>query len=722
MKQHPTMKYWMALVIFALILAGCQSPDAGYDSPVAPIEETQFIDSPPLNWSISRLDSPAFFRQLGRGYLRLRAPGAPCTAYGDDHLYYSCFDGENWSFETVDGDFGVGVFASLAIDADGWAHIAYYDQVNGRLKYARQGADGWTLQVVAEADADTDRTLPFFGNGGAPFIALDADQAPHISFYDYDQRMLEFASLHGEEWVFEVIDSTPGAGVNSSLAFDSAGGAHVAYFEAESEVLKYAWQDEDGWQTAIVDDDGQVGKFASIAVDSKNYAHIAYYDIGKTRLKYAAAPAKQKIFTIRTLTDLDNTGEFASLALDSRDQPHIAYYRDVEGSHVYYIRKEKGKWIDEKVSTGERDLVGLGTTIALDSNDRPYFAYRHSSENQLRVKLRSAEGEYETQVVFQSTRVGEMTSLAVDSQDRVHLIYENDSQDELRYALKEDGQWQFSLVEQSIDTGVHPSLKLTDSDLPHATFWGLPSIKYARQTAEGDWLVDWVEVHDNGDWTGWYTSLALGEDDIPHVSYYDWLQYDLKYATIKNNRWETKVVDRLGDVGGYTSIVLDDSDQPLIAYYDFTDLDLKLAWQIGKRWHTRTLDDVGVVELYPSLARTADGQIYLSYISDNGNSLRVAHLDGQQWTIETIDRGGYYFKATSLALDSKGRPHVVYYDGKHKVLRYAYQTGAGWAVSSVNAEGNYGMGASLGLDSEDRPHISFQDVIDQDLMYATTAE
>ena len=722
MKQHPTMKYWMALVIFALLLASCQSTDAGYDSPVVRVPETQFVETPRLNWSISRLDAPAYFKQLGRGYLRLRAPGEPCVAYGNDHLYYSCFDGESWSQETVDKAFGVGIFASLAIDDRGWAHIAYFDQIHGSLKYARQGEDGWVLQVVAEADPDADRTLQYFGNGGVPFIALDADEVPHISFYDYDHRVLEFASLHDDEWVFEVIDSTPGSGEDSSLAFDSAGQAHVAYFEGESKVLKYAWQTEVGWHRMIVDNDGEVGQYASIAMDSKDNPHIAYYDIGNTRLKYAVWDADKDAFVISTLTDIENTGQFATLALDSQDQPHITYYREVDGSEVYYIRHQNGEWIREKVSVGERDLVGLFATIVLDSNDRPYFAYRHASDNQLRVKLRSLQGEYETQIVFQSTRLGEMTSLAVDSQDRLHLIYGNDSQDELRYGLKENGNWQFSLVEKAIDTGVHPSLKLSRDELPYATFWGLPSVKYARQTVDGNWLVDWVEVHEYGDWTGWYTSLALGEDDVPHVSYYDWLQYDLKYATIKNNKWETKVVDKLGDVGGYTSIVLDDSEQPLIAYYDFTNQDLKLAWQTGKRWHTRALDDVGEVELYPSLARSADGQIYLSYISDNGASLRVAHFDGDQWTIETIDQGGNYFKATSLALDSKGRPHVAFYDGKHKALRYAYQTGAGWAVSSVNVDGNYGMGASLVMDSQDRPHISFQDVINQDLMYATTAE
>jgi hypothetical protein len=721
MKQRAFLSCLIPVFILTLILSGCAGTSSAYDAPV--VENTAtFVEAPPMTWDIQRLDAPPYYKYLGRGYLRLRAPGQPCVAYGNDHLYYSCYDGTAWSMETVDADFGVGIFATLALDTAGRAHIAYYDQIKGRLKYAVQGEDGWTIQVVSEADTNTDPTLPYYGNGGTPSIVLDADQQPLIAFYDYDLQALKFASLQDGQWVVEIVDDSPGAGADSSLALDAQGQPHVAYFDQGAEVLKYAMRIANQWQIKVVDDDGRVGQYASLALDSAGNPHIAYYDIENTHLKYAVWDADQMAFQTSTLTDLENTGEFASLALDSKDQAHIAYYRRVDGSEVYYLRQQNGEWVKEKVSVGERDLVGLFATIALDSQDRPYFAYRHASDNQLKVAFRSDDGQYTNQVVFQSTRLGEMTSLAVDSKDRVHIVYENDSQDSLRYALWDGSDWRLSIVEEAIDTGVHPSLKLTRDDRPRATFWGLPSVKFAQQLDDGQWQVNWIEVHEYGDWTGWYTSLALGKNEQPHASYYDWLDYDLKYAVFKGGKWVNEVVDSEGDVGGYTSLVLVDDGRPLIAYYDFTNQDLKLAWKAGGRWQTRVLDHVGEVELYPSLARTENGQVYLSYIADDGASLKVAHLDGTQWTIETIDQGGHYFKSTSLVLDKDGRPHVAFYDGKHKALRYAWQTGGGWAVTTVNPDGNYGMGASLGLDSQGRAHISFQDVINQDLMYATVEE
>ena len=60
------------------------------------------------------------------------------------------------------------------MDADGFVHIAYYDDTNGSLNYANN-IEGWSAVVVDNSSAKV---------GMYPSIALDSDGFVHISYYD----------------------------------------------------------------------------------------------------------------------------------------------------------------------------------------------------------------------------------------------------------------------------------------------------------------------------------------------------------------------------------------------------------------------------------------------------------------------------------------------------------------------------------------------------------
>ncbi|MCS6845875.1 MAG: BNR repeat-containing protein, partial [Caldilineales bacterium] len=69
-----------------------------------------------VTWHIQRVDAPKAFSNMRDRSLRLDAAGRPHIAYGLDHLYYAWHDGSHWHQETVDPAWGVGMYASLALD------------------------------------------------------------------------------------------------------------------------------------------------------------------------------------------------------------------------------------------------------------------------------------------------------------------------------------------------------------------------------------------------------------------------------------------------------------------------------------------------------------------------------------------------------------------------------------------------------------------------------
>ncbi len=62
-----------------------------------------------------------------------------------------------------------------------------------------------------------------------------------------------------------------------------------------------------------------------------------------------------------------------------------------------------------------------------------------------------------------------------------------------------------------------------------------------------------------------------------HISYLDYTNFDLKYATGTFGSWSIETVDSAGEVGMCTSIALDSSDNVHISYFDLTNYNLKYA-------------------------------------------------------------------------------------------------------------------------------------------------
>jgi hypothetical protein len=130
-------------------------------------------------------------------------------------------------------------------------------------------------------------------------------------------------------------------------------------------------------------------------------------------------------------------------------------------------------------------------------------------------------------------------------------------------------------------------------------------------------------------------SITIGADGLPLISYFDGENSDLKVAHCDDpacTSWANTTLDSgVGRANFYTSITIGADGLPLISYYDSTNLDLKVAHCSDlacSRAVLTTVDSAGDVGFDNSITVGTDGLPVISYLdrTNMGNySLKVAH-------------------------------------------------------------------------------------------------
>jgi hypothetical protein len=296
--------------------------------------------------------------------LALDAHDNPSIAYYDDtnhYLKFARWDGTSWKKVVVDDESGVGRYASLALDAQANPRIAYHAAffANEDLKFASWDGTSWKKETV-----DTEGKV-----GRGPSLALDAHGNPRIAYRDNTNGALKFASWDGASWKKEVVDEGD-VGVSASLALDAHGNPRIAYYDHTNRALRFASWDGTSWKKEIVDTEGEVGVYASLALDAHGNPRIAYHDVTNRDLKFASRDGTS--WKKETVDTEGYVGQWASLALDAHGNPRIAYY-DATNRDLKLASWDGTSWKKEVVDT-EGD-AGQYASLALDVQGKPHIAY-----------------------------------------------------------------------------------------------------------------------------------------------------------------------------------------------------------------------------------------------------------------------------------------------------------------------------------------------------------
>jgi hypothetical protein len=356
--------------------------------------------------------------------------------------------------------------------------------------------------------------------------------------------------------------------------------------------------------TVVDDSENNVGEFTSIAIGADGYPVISYRDATTGSLNVAKCHDLACSGGNETITMVDGPSagvSYTSIAVGPDGLPVIAYASD-RSLKVVKCNDEFCAGGGETFTTVDHSDIGLGFYLSMvhGADGFPVMSYYDDDADQLRVAKcndPACAGEDEVITIVDSeTFSGSYTSIAIGDDDFPVISYHNLSGD-LKVAKCNDtacagGDELISVVDapEGENVGEHTSIAIGAD--------GFPVISYHNRTAGdlmvakcndtactgGDELIS--RVDDSGSPAGIYTSIAIPADDLPVISYY--AQTIFTHGFLKTAKCNDPactggneiihVVDEQPNkvVGGYTSIAIGSDGLPVVSYRDHLAQTLKV--------------------------------------------------------------------------------------------------------------------------------------------------
>ncbi|MFH1501295.1 MAG: PKD domain-containing protein, partial [archaeon] len=333
-------------------------------------------------------------------------------------------------------------------------------------------------------------------------------------------------------------------------------------------------------------------------------------------------------------------GEYNSIAIGVDGFPVISYYywntRDLRVAKCHNLNCSK-----KTVTTLEGpDLVGEWSSIAITNNDNLTVVSYYDQVNQT-LKLAKCQDENCT-----SSRIFRMGLFGSGPHSSIATYMH------------------FIVIPSYAASPIHRNLMVT-------------SISCSVPDCSIGTIIGNVEVDDSVDDVGQYTSIAMSSDGRPAISYYDATNKNLKFVKCDDVRCNgvgfpgnvIQTIDSAGDVGIGSSIAIGSDGFPVISYYDLTAGSVKVAKCLTDNcssFERHTVDTgAGGLGLTTSIAIGSDGFPVISYYDYLNDALKVAKCGNLSCSaveyIYLLDNNavnaGWH---NSIAIGSDGYPVVSY--------------------------------------------------------------
>ena len=269
--------------------------------------------------------------------------------------------------------------------------------------------------------------------------------------------------------------------------------------------------------------------------------------------------------------------------------------------------------------------------------------------------------------------------LGIDPMGTAHAYIDDTSLDQLYYRNNAGGEWNGAVyIDHTSDWGsINISGAVNAGGHSHIAYDGgraNDAFFHARNTS-GTWVTSQVISN-----MRWYAlDLGPAPDELPRAAYYD--NYSgLNYAIqASNGTWSFVNVDNSGAVatyaGRYPDLYVDDNDHGHISYYYYVDQEIRYATNAGGAWAWETVASSPGIASKSYITVAPDGAVLVNYLAEN--RIWVARSNGSSWELLPVTAPGSYGQS-DIKTDPDGRALVAYNDFTAGKLMLAVEGSGGF--------------------------------------------
>ena len=234
---------------------------------------------------------------------------------GSGYLLYSMYNGtswtNNWSLSNVEND-----QISIALDANDQPHISYSRDgyICNAAKLSYYDGSSWTTVTL-------DDTTTYVGCDSS--IAIDSNGFVHVAYRQHGNMDMMIASNISGSWQRYTIDNGAGVGYHSAMAVDSNDDLHIVYSTNAAGNTVYYAEGASGSAWSLSNQGNSRNTF-SMYIDQFDIVHISEYKGGSDLGYSMTAPGGTR--QSMTIDSVGDVGYGNDIVVDDNNMVHVAYF------------------------------------------------------------------------------------------------------------------------------------------------------------------------------------------------------------------------------------------------------------------------------------------------------------------------------------------------------------------------------------------------------------